>query len=501
MKLEGQTAIAGLKGGLVRGTVRDAVCAFRGIPYGERIDSTSRYSDIRPPAWWHGELDATMPGAVFPQRRSRLAVVMGDAISANPQSEDAFVLNVWAPVSGNSLPVFVFIHGGGFMTGGGSAPWYDGERLARDGRFIVVTVNYRLGAFGHCAKEGDPAGANRPVRDLLRALEWVQQNIAQFGGDPADVTVSGQSAGAWYAWLLGVSPAARGMLRRNILFSLPIVPPMNHDEARHTSREFMEQAGGREFDALSTDDILSAQVAVMRSRMAFGEVAVAFRPAFEEGLVPEWLFDFRRAAREAHVGETLVGSTAEESAAFMFIEPPLVGADEATVREWYGRQYADQSARVYAELARRRPGHSPYTQLVDGSSFKMFGAGVEHLCQAFHEAGRAAYPFLFNVQSHVPDLMSPHCLELPLLFGNRQGWSDAPMIARVSDAVFERAGADLRSAVGGFVSDGTPQSAAGEPWQRYSPLASRISEFQDSGVSARRWETGLITPEDFARLP
>jgi para-nitrobenzyl esterase len=495
MKLEEQTAIVRLKSGLARGTLRDAVCAFRGIPFGERIDPASRYSDIRPPASWHGEFDATRPGAVFPQLRSRLAVVMGDAISANRQSEDAFVLNVWAPASGERLPVFVFIHGGGFFTGGGSAAWYDGERLAREGRMVVVTVNYRLGALGHCAEERNPAGANRPVRDLLRALEWVQENIAQFGGNPADVTVGGQSAGAWYSWLLGVSPAARGLLRRNALFSLPVVPPMTPDEVLETSRELTAQAGGRNFDALSTDEILTAQVAIMRSRMAFGEVAVAFRPVFEEGLVPEWLFDFRRAAAEAHVSETLVGSTKEESASFMFVEPPLVGADEATVRQWFSRQFGDQAAQVYAGLAQRRPAHSPYTQLVDGSSYKMFGVGVEQLCQAFHAAGKAAYPYLFNVQSHVADLMSPHCLELPLLFGNRQDWADAPMVACLSDAVFEQAGTDLRSALGGFVQDGVPRDASGGPWQRYSPLSSWISEFKDSGVSARPWETGLLSPD------
>lgn len=492
MNREGEFPVATVKSGKLRGALRDGVCMFKGVPFGERVDPRRRASEIKPPTPWIGELEATGPGAVFPQFRSRLAAVMGDSISANPQSEDAFVLNVWAPANASGLPVLVFIHGGGFVTGGGSAGWYDGERLARDGNLVVVTVNYRLGALGHYVVGTDASQANRPVRDLLRALEWVQENIAAFGGDPGEVTVGGQSGGAWYAWLLGVSPASRGLLRRNYLLSLPIVPPMQAEEALAASRELSEFAGGKPFDALSTEEVLTAQMALMRARMAFGEVAVGFRPAFEPGLVPEWLFDFRRAAQAAHVGETLLGSTAEESTGFMFVDPLLVNADESTARAWYGRHFADDAPRVYAEFARRRPRHTPYTQLVDASSYMLFDVGVEQISQAYGENGLAAYPFRFDVESHVPNLMSPHCLELPFLFGNRQDWSDAPMLAHVSEAVFERTGRDLRAAVCGFARRGIPGNAAGGQWRRHLLSDPRIMAFTDDGVVERPWATGVL---------
>lgn len=487
MELKEQTAVVALRSGRARGRVKDGVLAFRGLPYGERINPASRTSDVKRAEPWQGEFDATVQGAVFPQSRSRLATVMGDGIDANPQSEDAFVLNVWAPVAGESLPVFVFIHGGGFVSGGGSAAWYDGEQLARHGNMVVVTVNYRLGALGHYAEGGDPTAANRPVRDLLRALEWVQENIAQFGGDPAEVTVGGQSAGAWYSWLLGMTPAAKGMLRRNVLLSLPIVPPMAPNDVLMVSKQFSEIIGGRAFDSLSTAEILAAQGALMRSRMAFGEVAVAFHPVAEEGLVPDWLFDIPRAAREAHVTETLLGVTAEESTAFMFMDPAIVNVDEAAARGWFTKHYGSEADRAYSEFALRRREPTPYSQLIDGSSHKLFGAAVGAIAQEFNAVGKAAYPYRFNVQTGVPNLMSPHCLELPFLFGNRDDWADAPMLLRVSDVVFERVGDALRAAVCNFVRSGAPSDVSGTPWQRYSSRSSGFTEFVDDGVSAQHW--------------
>ncbi|MBP0623693.1 alpha/beta fold hydrolase [Cupriavidus consociatus] len=492
MKLIGQFPVVTVNSGMLRGSLNERVCAFKGVPFGERKEPHRRSSDIRPPTSWIGELDVSRPGKVFPQLRSRLAAVMGDSIDTNSQSEDAFVLNVWTPVNADSLPVFVFIHGGGFVSGGGSAPWYDSERLAGEGNIVVVTVNYRLGALGHCVDGDDPSGANRPVRDLLRALEWVQENIAQFGGDPGSVTVGGQSAGAWYSWLLGVSPASRGLLRRNILLSLPIVNPMAPDDVLTASQEFLKLANGKLLDSLSTEEILTAQVALMRSRMAFGEVAVGFRPAVEAGVVPEWLFDFRRAAKESHIGETLVGSTAEETASFMFVEPSLVNADEETARAWFAKRFGEDAPGIYEKLARRRPQHTPYTQFVDASSYMMFGMGVEKVSQAYSEAGKVVYPYFFNVQTGVPNLMSPHCLELPFLFGNRQGWADAPMLANTSMALFEHIGKALRTAVWGFVSDGIPRATSGREWQRCSLSSSWINEFSDGGFSTRRWEPGLL---------
>lgn len=487
MKVENNSAVVSLSSGVARGDVNKGICVFRGLPYGERANPRGRLSEVVSPTPWPGERDATQLAAVFPQTPSRLAAVMGNGIDRNAQSEDAFVLNVWAPQEATALPVFVFIHGGGFLSGGGSAFWYDGERLSREGRIVVVTVNYRLGALGHFTS-GKDSGGNRAVHDLIRALEWVQENIGQFGGDASNVTVGGQSAGAWYAWLLGVSPASKGLLRRNVMLSLPTVPAHLVGESIQTSQEFLALAGASDLDGMSVEEILVTQDKLMSARARFGDISVGFRPVVEEGLVPDWLFDFPRAVEAAHVSSSMLGSTAEENTAFMFAVPEVVGVDDGQVRTWFEQKLGVAGERAYASFAAARPGHSPYTQLIDASSYSVFGAGVGRIAMACNGAGIPVYPYRFSVSSHVHNLMSPHCLELPFLFGNREAWSDAPMVADVADSVFESVGADFRSAISSFATTCQPVSPSLGIWQQFDSATPEIHDFNDDGIARKTWK-------------
>lgn len=174
-------------GGKVRVTGCGPVTAFRGIPY-------ARAARFAPPAAVSpraGVFDAVRPGPAAPQLPSRLAAVMGDIEVA--QAEDCLTLNIWTPPDGGSGAVLVFVHGGGFISGCGGLPWYDGAELAARGNIVVVTVDYRLGALGFLHLPGVSPG-NLELLDQLAALRWVQDNIAGFGGDPGAVTVAGRSA-------------------------------------------------------------------------------------------------------------------------------------------------------------------------------------------------------------------------------------------------------------------------------------------------------------------
>src|SRR3989442_1343968 len=195
----------------VRGHVSDGVAAFKGIPYAAPPFGPNRFQPPRPLQSWNGVRDALDYGRVPPQPpyAPPFDQLLGD--QGRP-GEDCLNLNVWTPdPSGGGLPVMVWIHGGSFVRGSGALPTYDGTRFARDG-VVCVTINYRLGADGFLYL-GDGI-VNLGLLDQIAALTWVQENIAAFGGDPHNVTIFGESAGAMsLATLIAMPPAARRDLR------------------------------------------------------------------------------------------------------------------------------------------------------------------------------------------------------------------------------------------------------------------------------------------------
>jgi para-nitrobenzyl esterase len=212
----GASPIVHIDGGLVRGASAAGVNSFLGLPYAAPPTGKLRWRPPQPAASWSGVRDATQFGAACPQ-----------ALTANPFlppgtiSEDCLNLNVYTPTprSGSHRPVLVWIHGGGLVQDGGRN--YDGTKLAADGT-VVVTINYRLGALGflaHPALASHGAAGNYGLMDQQAALRWVQRNIAQFGGDPRNVTIAGQSAGGLSVLAQIVSPSTRGLFQKAIVQS------------------------------------------------------------------------------------------------------------------------------------------------------------------------------------------------------------------------------------------------------------------------------------------
>lgn len=206
--------------GSMRGAVQDGVASFRAIPFAAAPVGQLRLRPPQAPKPWYGLRDATKDGPACPQTQS------GDPAGKASVDEDCLLLNIFAPATATGKqPVMVWIHGGGFNIGFSGARQYDPSPLVKEGGIIVVSINYRLGTLGLLATKsldakGAPSG-NYAIRDQQAALRWVRANIAAFGGDPRNVTIVGESAGAASVLALVASPLSRGLFQRAIAQSPP----------------------------------------------------------------------------------------------------------------------------------------------------------------------------------------------------------------------------------------------------------------------------------------
>ncbi len=219
-------ARVGTNSGFIQGTeLANGGAAYLGVPYAAPPTVENRWKAPLSPTPWTDVQDATAFGFACPQIQSNFAV--GGALAAALTREDCLTLNVWTPATtaNASLPVLVWIHGGGFNTGASSIILYDGENLASEENVVVVSVNYRLGPLGFLSlpalnvESSANASGNYGLMDLIHSLRWVQDNIAVFGGDPNSVTVFGESAGAQAVCMLIVSPGADGLIDRAVMQS------------------------------------------------------------------------------------------------------------------------------------------------------------------------------------------------------------------------------------------------------------------------------------------
>ncbi|CAM4239009.1 carboxylesterase family protein [Kerstersia similis] len=424
--------------------------------YGLRYASApARFAAARPAS---GRLAASrlLDIPIFPQLPGKLAAAMGHG-QANPQSEDAFYANVWAPQNAQGLPVLFFIHGGAWMTGGGAMPWYDGSRLAAQG-MVVITVNYRLGALGHLASpQAAPQELPLPAGDLLLALQWAAEHAAHFGGDPTRITLAGQSAGGWYAHLLSTLPQTRGLVHRIALLSMGTREPW--PQARQDAITHWVQAHLPDHDLLHVDArqlMQTAQSALAhlpespRPNLAYAPAA--FLPVASSGL-PAALLQADWAARACHAEAVYLRYTSDESASFFFQSPHHLHATQDDVdRALATWNDADipPVLRPHGRYDGAACGLSPYRQLVTASSWRQFQRFPNEYANAMRAAGRPVCLETFSESSPLPDLHAGHCLDLPFQFGNRTAWLDAPMLQDMDTDRFDRISEDLISRLSHF---------------------------------------------------
>ncbi|MEU6262483.1 carboxylesterase/lipase family protein [Saccharopolyspora shandongensis] len=385
--------------GRIRGR-HGAVHAFLGIPYAAAPFGPNRFQPPGPPAGWTGVRDCVAFGPIAPQD----AELPGAPTWSG--ADDVLTLNVWAPPVAHRLPVLVWIHGGAYTFGSTAQPGYDGSALAATG-LVVVTANYRLGfeGFGHLAGHPD----NRGLLDQIAALRWVRENIAAFGGDPGNVTVAGQSAGAGSAACLLLMPQARGLFRRAILHSVPD-SYFTTDAAAAITAEITTRLGADPATA-APRDLVAAATAVSGIRQSGSRRQydpVLFGPVVDGRTLP--------AAPLSTVHDTtvdlLVCHTTEEYRLFDALDTIKRVDTDAQLRAFaHAMAIPDTVAEHYRTLT-----SSPREAYLALFGDAIFAAHSTRLAE--HHARHGGRAHLARFARRRSGVHAWHCADVPLNFGN-----------------------------------------------------------------------------------
>ena len=459
--------------GAAAGASDGGVTVFRGLPFAAAPVGALRWRPPEPATAWSGVREAKAFGKACPQDRS---VSVDQAGDPGPTSEDCLFLNVWTPrpEPGARLPVMVWIHGGAFVIGAGSQSLYDGTALARRGA-VVVTFNYRLGALGFFSHPAlDRAEPNGPVNfgllDQIEALRWVQANIAAFGGDPQNVTVFGQSAGAQSVLALFVSPLASGLFQRGIAQSAYGIPSHTRAKAQAAGVGIASAAGLGGADATALQ--LRAIPADRFAELAKGKLTLSPSLVVGDAVLPQPILTAFQQGREATL-PLIIGSNSDEaSVAVAFgIDPAALirrlGAARVAIKPLYPGQNDE------AALGR---------EVVTDVVFSAYARRIAYL----HSTRAPTWRYFFSrvADNLRPQLESgvPHGGEIAAVFdlGDGCGCLGAPLTE--ADRAASRRVADYWVA---FARDGMPAAADAPTWPRDGRRHAETLEFGAEAVVPR----------------
>jgi para-nitrobenzyl esterase len=406
-----------------------SIAVFKGIPYAAPPVGELRWRPPQPPVAWSGvRLASTFSKSCTQELRRSFLPWTEEFMLRNDVSEDCLALNVWAPARAvgdakAALPVYVYLHGGAFTSGSGEVALYDGEGLAKRG-ILVVTLNYRLGVFGFfchpelSAESPEHSCGNYGLLDQISALGWLQRNIAAFGGDPNNITVGGQSAGAASVHALTQSPLARGLFQRAIAQSGPWdrhAPSTTRAEAEAQGLDFAQGASLAQLRASSADELLARQ-----------QKGGRFRPVVDGWVIPDQLSALAARGALADV-PLLTGITADERSS----QGDYGKQNRQQLGEAVQKEYGDLAASVLAL-------YPAATDADAGAQQKQLArhTGLATLldCRRTRAAHGHAKDFGYFFERAIPwpehpEYQAFHSADLPYVFDNlnqmNRPWEDA----------------------------------------------------------------------------
>jgi para-nitrobenzyl esterase len=434
--MTGNRAIANTKYGKLEGEFTNGMYVFKGIPYAEQPVGDLRWLPPQPSKKWDGIKPAKKYGYISPQNVMPLAANIPGMpdFSADKQNEGCLYMNIWTPgLDDARRPVIFWLHGGAFIIGAGNEPFLENGTLVKRGDIVLVSINYRMGAFGfmnlkEITNGKIPATGNEGLLDQIIALDWVQENIAAFGGNPDDITVAGFSAGGMSIGDLLGMPKARGKFRKTVnrSGSTNTVTPLKN--AVEGAEQFLKLLNVSPQDTaalrnLSTQQLLDAQEklgAIMREKRG---AMTPFAPVVDGDVMPDFPIELIKKGSAKNI-IVMAGNTLDELKISTGMDPNMRNLDEAgllnRLNHLLSAEIAPDIIEVYREALKKRGNSaSPMDILGTINSDLMFRIPTIRLVEAQRDSGVPAYNYYFTYKSPAMGGMlgSMHGLDSPFLFG------------------------------------------------------------------------------------
>ena len=469
--------------GVFRGRTADGVHSWRGIRYAQAPVGPLRWRDPVAAPSTEDEVDATRYGNVCPQKDNP-AVPLGDGAVMD---EDCLTLNVWVPQDDREAPrpVMVWLHGGAYTFGSSSQPLFDATSLASHGDVVVVTVNYRLGAFGFLDLAGllpdEGFDRNLALKDVRLALRWVQRNIAAFGGDAERVTVFGESAGGGLVTTLLATPSAEGLFARAIAQSSPASSMYGIERARDVAARFVHELGIDSTDAAavagalraaSVDDIVTAGMTVYAAVPDEAPGTLAFAPVIDGDLLPEAPVSVLREGRGLPV-PLMIGTNKDEASLFKFMKSPLIPITDDRIRQMFADMAEDNPTIELPSIAQVQTAYENVRQRTVGLGiardigFRMptlwIAEGHSAVADVWLYRFDHAAPFLRLI-----GLGATHATELPYLWGNLSSGPKDPTFRLGGRRAAEEISVRMQERWTAFAHGRTPDASGAPVWTPYS---------------------------------
>ncbi len=475
--------------GKLEGRSEGAINAFKGIPYALPPVGQLRWKAPVAMPRWQGVKSAAAFGNACMQPISKLPNIYTD--DPGPVSEDCLTLNIWAPANAKNAPVLFWIHGGALVGGSSAEGMYDGTKLAAHG-VVVVSINYRLGVFGFLAhpelsaESSQGISGNWGILDQIAALKWVQQNIASFGGDPANVTIDGQSAGGLSVMYLLASPMARGLFAKAIAQSGYMITTPELKETKY-GLPSAEQSGVALATALHKPDIKALRAMDAEDLTSAAAMAL-FKPfgAVDGHVLKRQLVDTFDKGEQAPV-PLMAGFNSGEIRSLRVLAPPVPAsaADyEAIIRDRY-QDLADDFLHLYPSTNMQE---SIFATTRDG----LYSWTAERMVKKQTALGQPAYFYIWDhayPAAGSVGLHGFHAEELPYLFGTfeRVGphWPKPPKTPEEKNTSETLMGYWIS-----FMRTGKPEAANAPVWPVYDSTAAYLA-FQEAPRASTHLMPGM----------